>query len=245
MEKILDKLKKLIALQEGAEKIGSISEAANAAEKIQTILIKYNLEMSQVLNHKRPEKLNVLGIKIMVDDLGYDKRHGKWLSYLMGGIARYNFGKVINNLKNGEISSFHFLAAEQNLFIIEYLAQYLSKTAMSLERQEYKNFPNEPRGSFRRRFLMGAAMGIISKLREQLEYQEQHTEGVTALVVFNREAIELRSQELYPALRSGKGAGTGTMRTMVGDIAAIGYTKGQEVQINRGVEGNSNLKELK
>lgn len=242
-EKILDKLKKLIALQEGAEQISSINEAANAAEKIQTILIKYNLELSDALGHKSKDvKIGILGVKIKVEDLGYDKRQGSWLSVLANGITRYNFGELVQNYSYNGLDTFHVLAAEQNLLVIEYLIRSLASQIKSLERQEYSNHRHEQRGAFRRRFLMGAALGVTAKLREQMEYQQRNTEGVTALVLFNKEALQTKMNEEYPEIEPSK---TSTKMADGSNAAALGYIKGKSLDINKGVEGSTNTKQLK
>jgi len=49
--KILDKLQKLIALQESAHKIGSLAEAEACAEAIQKLLNSHNLSMDDVEQH--------------------------------------------------------------------------------------------------------------------------------------------------------------------------------------------------
>ena len=50
-ESIIEKVQKLLRLQKGAEDIGSLEEAANAAEKVQTLLLKHNLEMADISAH--------------------------------------------------------------------------------------------------------------------------------------------------------------------------------------------------
>ena len=45
---IIDKIKKLIALRDGAQGIGSEGEANAAAAAIQRLLTQYNLEMAEV-----------------------------------------------------------------------------------------------------------------------------------------------------------------------------------------------------
>ena len=49
-KRILAKIKKLLALKEGAEKIGSEGEAYAAANGVHRLLTEYNLSMADVMN---------------------------------------------------------------------------------------------------------------------------------------------------------------------------------------------------
>ena len=56
-DKIVEKLKKLMRLQEGAKKIGSEGEANAAAAAISRLLTQYNLSLMDIDPEERKETL--------------------------------------------------------------------------------------------------------------------------------------------------------------------------------------------
>ena len=74
---IIEKVQKLLSLQKGAEVIGSLKEAANAAEKVQTLLLKYNLEMADISAYD-PDREQKIG-RAIYRDVYAKKNEGKWI----------------------------------------------------------------------------------------------------------------------------------------------------------------------
>ena len=72
-KRILAKIKKLLALKEGAEKIGSEGEAYAAANGVHRLLTEYNLSMSDVMGEDGERK----GPKIeQSEDISYKVTSG-------------------------------------------------------------------------------------------------------------------------------------------------------------------------
>ena len=87
-KRILAKIKKLLALKEGAEKIGSEGEAYAAANGVHRLLTEYNLSMADVMN----EGGNGNGPDIsQSDEISYASHFGLWKQKLMGIICKYNY----------------------------------------------------------------------------------------------------------------------------------------------------------
>ena len=56
LQNVMQKLRKLQKLYEGAKKINSEGEAANAAAAIQRLLAQYNLTMEQICDDEEKKK---------------------------------------------------------------------------------------------------------------------------------------------------------------------------------------------
>src|SRR3989339_868143 len=99
-KKIYDVLKKLMNLKEGAEKIGSIHEAENAAARINEILLKYNLELSEIKFSEKSkieyDETALPGI-VFEDGIFKNKRknEGNWVQLLYMIISKHNLCKVV------------------------------------------------------------------------------------------------------------------------------------------------------
>ena len=87
LDKIKGKLEKLVKLQQGATKIGSLEEAANAAEKIQTLLFKYNLSMADINTDEQREE-DIKNNSLDLSELGRVKT-SVFISLLAICIGRY------------------------------------------------------------------------------------------------------------------------------------------------------------
>ena len=233
-ETILAKIQKLMRLQESAQAIGSIAEAANAAERVQDLLLKYNLSMAEVEGFEEDES-KVIHEIVNASDLNFNHREGKWLTALAGGLSRYNMCRSINTVSGNKLVKITFIGEPQNLEVVRYLFEILVPRARQLVRQEFNRYNGlEKLGTFRRGYLMGFAMGVSTQLREAQERQERESAQVTALVRVKSEAVEKKTEELFPYLRSARSSRTSSL-----DGSMRGYTAGKSTLLNKGVGGRS------
>lgn len=91
---LLDKLNKLKNLEEGAKSVGSMEEAANAAEKFQALLLKYNLDEETVLSEGVKAKVQMLCSEYDLDKI-QSKTEAGWLKKLVLIIAKHCICKVV------------------------------------------------------------------------------------------------------------------------------------------------------
>lgn len=236
IDKIKEKIQKLMALQEGAMKIGSFNEAANAAEKIQILLMKYNLSLGEVGTQK--EKSNMNHIRFTMDDIGYNSKQGTWVIMLLRGAVKLNMCKLVTH--TGFKSQFvgaTILGSAENIELAKYTYDQLYNKVKTLEALEWKTYQGaDLRGKFRRGFYMGAAMAIVGKvdkiIRDMEEGKVAEIDAIacTALIVKNEAKLAEYTAQIFPRLSLGK-----SLRSNGSDGVSLGYARGSEISFNKGL----------
>ena len=206
-DQILSKLRKLMALYEGAKKIDSEEEANNAAAKIQNLLTKYNLSMSDISEDaaQKPEDL----IKSEVSS-SYDKNiGGYWRFDLMYTICKWNFCKCFLYGKREDKRMIIF-GEEQNLTTVKWMYSMLCTTFVKLGKAKHKVYAKQMESNgmkpmswdkYLRNYLPGCAKGLDWKLsNESLKMKKESEEmstKITALVVQKSDAIKKHMEDRY------------------------------------------------
>lgn len=237
LEEIKIKIQKLLALQESAEKIGSLAEAANAAEKVQVLLMKYNLSLHEI--GPKQEKSSISHMKYSMEDIGYNLKHGTWVLTLMQGVVTLNLCQMVTHTVNGKPHAFSILGEPLNIELSKFLYDQLFNKLKAMEPREWAAYQGyDLRGKFRRGFYMGAAMALAGRMREiARKMKDGQMEGVdgnacTALVLQSEKQVTLYMNTIFTNLRSGK-----ARKANGSDGVGIGYAKGKEMSINHGVGG--------
>jgi len=250
LNQIKDKILKLLALQEGAEKIGSIAEAANAAEKIQNLLLKYNLDLAEIEGRKLEEKMGIEQNSLDLEDLGWNKKEGTWILVLYQALCRYNFCEFITrSTGKKKVYGFHVIGTKENVAIVTYFGEQLInrfKVMMASAWKEYEG--DDKRGKWKRGYLMGACLGIAAKLRESYELARDKLEEITlnkdnfqqefkenkldALMVITANKIAKYVEEKMPNL----GRGRCIHKNNGSDGISKGYEDGYKTNIHKGIQ---------
>lgn len=240
-DKIADKLRKLIALQNGAMEVGSISEAENAAARIQELLMKYNMELTDVELEKEEvsrEDLEASFIKTEPKD---------WITKLYNAIAMHNFCKLVYivepSTKGPKYYRFALIGADQDREVVKYLTDQLVSKLRYLARESYKKNQRvgEKRNTYIRGFLTGAVNQIFTRLIEQRKKDEQAQANTTALVLKKEAKLEAKVQQEFGALRKHRTRSKGYSGR---EGFTEGVKAGKTVSINRGVGSSSKTKLL-
>lgn len=85
-ENVISKIRKLLRLQFGAEKIGSMAEACQAANLVKKLLMEYNLSMSDI----EDEQQGNLNMVESEDMTSIDRYGNRWKIELLHVIASNN-----------------------------------------------------------------------------------------------------------------------------------------------------------
>ena len=93
LQNVMQKLRKLQKLYEGAKKINSEGEAANAAAAIQRLLAQYNLTMAEVSQSEEDEKKKTQPGHEILSGYTYKSIGGMWEYRLWYVICKWNFCK--------------------------------------------------------------------------------------------------------------------------------------------------------
>ena len=101
-EKVIDKIRKLNAMAEGAGKIGNRAEAEAFATKVQEMLLTHKLTMSDVENFQQ-DLDDSFGTEITKDEITKKKRMW-WSEQLAKVVAESHFCKIMVHMNNDNIT---------------------------------------------------------------------------------------------------------------------------------------------
>lgn len=219
-----------MALRDGALEVGSLEEAANAAEKAQRLLIKHNLSMLDIeVKEDKPFDKE----EHLASDFKYNPREGTWIKSLLSGIAVNNLCKVITMTMRGEVYSFQIIGSPENIELVTWLGSSLVAQARQLEKSNWKSYQGyEKRGTFRRGFFQGFQVAIYSRLQETHRTMAEENQKVTALVVQNTEALERFVKEEFTGLKYKKPS----RGTSSNDGFSNGYREGKQAPMNQSLK---------
>lgn len=130
-EKMLDKVRKLLAL---AERAGTEEEAANAMTRVQEILAKYNLDIGDV-------KIDdvAAGMAEETMDVAWNQ---SWIKYVATGIGRLYFCKVLVQTHSTDYLRLFFTGRAVNIMTAKYVLETVlragRKAALDFARQQNK-----------------------------------------------------------------------------------------------------------
>lgn len=224
LDKIKSKLEKLLRLQEGAQKIGSLEEAANAATKIQTLLLKYNLEMADI-SVKDDSGPNFTHDDLNLANLGRVKTSGSWMETLANVIA-------INNLCRAVFAKpiIMIFGKSENIKVVNSLITSLVYRLKDMSKQSFKEYYGpEKRNTYFRGYLMGAVQGIAIKLKENKEEQQRLDANITTLVVQTEKLVAQHMKDHFgDRLRPSR-----NRRMISQDGADKGFMDGKQMDINQ------------
>jgi len=198
MNEILEKLAKIKAQADGAEAIGSQEEAKAFAAKLQQLLIKHKLSLSDVeyMQLEKEEDIAEFIIDWEAYDLPVSKKRSTWITYLGNTIAQYHGCLVVTT---PGINRMGLIGRESNCKIAEYILVRLIKSCQQMAQEKYnelyyqhwKRNCLESMKGFKKSFYFGFASAVGGRLKEQLK--EVPTETSTALVRVGNEIEEILS----------------------------------------------------
>ena len=189
-ENVIQKIRKLLKLQYGAEKIGNSGEAYQAAKMVRKLLLEYNLSLSDIQAEEQHEAARI----VESDPLSYADQYGvRWNQNLLMIICRYNLCSLVVCPGRKQMN---IVGTEANTVVVKEFYEYLLQVfrRLSMERlneaqNEYLGtglFMTEPKKKdFLRSYLEGVSLG----LQENYESQ-QPTSQETGLMVCHKELIK-------------------------------------------------------
>lgn len=189
-ENVINKIRKLLRLQFGAEKIGSTGEAFQCAKMVQKLLLEYNLSMGDIEEDEKRDAMNMVESEDMAS---VDKYGSEWKAQLLHVIAKNNLCRLFTRTYNKKM---FIIGAQENVIIVKEFYVYLLKVfrRLAIERfneaqnaamVEGKRYTEKGEKLFIRSYLEGVASGL------QDNYDSlKPTSEVTALVVCHDRMID-------------------------------------------------------
>lgn len=230
-EKILARLKKIMSLKEGAEKIGSLAEAEAAMLAAQRLMVEYNLTLADI-----PLDDNTIrGAEIIEEKIGYfDKRTGgDWRMQLMQSICNGNFCDLIYWSKSKHMA---IIGTKENVEVVTFLYYSLSERLFLIAKEEEKKeriyndkryIENISKDAYYRRFLRGAAVGVGIKLRREMKELEMENAKVTGLILFNDKALQTYMSKNHSTAKAR------TTNHVVDSIFIKGFETGKNINLQK------------
>lgn len=211
-EKIVEKIRKLLALSESNNE----HEAMLAMENANKLLMKYNLEMSDI---------NQIDLNEMVEDsIISGKRLMAYKTSLLSSVMKLNNCEVIiHNRVRGE-KIVKALGKKHSIQVSVSMYEYLTITMEKLSKKEKGINSN----SFRLGFAHAISQKVNEIIKERNKKQNEFDVACTALVIQEKALVKKFMKEKYPNIR------TTTTKSSFADQASYmaGRTAGQSVSLN-------------
>lgn len=259
LDNVLKKLRKLQKLYEGAKKINSEGEAANAAAAIQRLLAQYNLTMAEVGTGEEEKKDEVN--EQVVSGYTYKSIGGDWEYRLWYVICKRNFCKCF--MYGSSYKRLIIFGSKENMEVVKWLFGVLSERFVSFSKDRFKEyqkseeylmaFRKPSKDRYQRGYLHAAVAGLDAKLKE-ISDQDKIAEPefgtkVTALVVRTNTAIDEYVNRKFGGYGKGRNMSS-SANAGVGSARAAGYKDGYNTDIHKPIQNNqrsnaSNMKLLK
>lgn len=251
-EKIIEKIRKLLALATSSNE----HEAALAAAKAQDLLFRHNLEMSQIerAGMTRPDPYTTI----------YEQNitRAEWKIDLANSVARANLCKII--LSRGTIV---WMGKESNLEVAQFvnatLVQDLERIANEkwalmlgirnlieknpelinspqfaeyMTPQQIRELQDIHGKAWKNSFYMGAVIAIRERLLANLETIKASASNMNALIVVNGNELANYVHQQFPRL----GTHYGGSSTIHGGAYSMGKAAGATLQFRNGIGSGGN-----
>ena len=246
-KRILAKIKKLLALKEGAEKIGSEGEAYAAANGVHRLLTEYNLSMADVMNESG--KGNGPDIS-QSDEISYASHFGLWKQKLMGIICKYNYCQSIIAPRSKQVV---IVGQEDNIAVCRQLYDYLVHAFVRLAKERFQEYLERVEGidgiipmsvaklmlgeknvsEFFHSYYIGTNKGLVSNFESR-----QPTSEEPALVLSHQTAINEYMKKMDVKERRG----TIDYSELNGNAWMDGYKDGKNINLDRQIGGEEQRK---
>ena len=245
LQRILDKLRKLMDLQSSARSIGNEGEANAAAAGISRLLKEYDLTLEDIPAEARPQ--NPVDLEEIPYRFNY-MRH-PWYWNMIETLALFNGCKTFKTQKftEGHWNDCYELAGrKRNREVVLYLISFLGHKFLSIGREKYKSYKLDclikngrtpcTADGFMKNFLLGCVVGLYHKLEE--EKQSMPAEKTTALAMVHSNEIKQFIQNL------GIEVNTARHRKIIADKEVVdkGYIVGRNIEINQGLSDTQKKK---
>jgi len=197
LNKILLTLKKLKAHEESAHKIGSEAEAQVFAKKIQTLLLQYKLEMSDIEYAKEKEQnpIEKEGIDFSSYGIKVTSKRCAWTERLASIIAEHNACRTLVLRKSNKI---FLVGRDPGRSVANYLIGTLTRFCQEQADWYYKKLyyiaKKQGQTEKLKGFKSGFYLGFVDKIRERLKEAAtpfKRAENCSALMRIKSEADEV------------------------------------------------------
>lgn len=234
LEEIKEKLRKLIAKEESARELGNQAEAEAFAQKIQAMLLEYELSLDEFKTKQGNVVDDVNKEKVELKDL-LGSHEGNWIYKLYSACSPTNFCFCIHPYKY-EYEYLILIGTAMNREFVHYMVNQLISKLRELARRSFREYEGpDKRNTYIRSFLVGAVKGIGERLIAEREKAKANSEQIYGLVIAKDAALQTFMETQYPP------GSLGSKKQRVPQSAegfVQGLLHGRSVSINKGVGTN-------
>lgn len=140
LDKILKRIQDLKKHAESAESIGNIAEAAAFTSKVNSLLLQYNLELSEVDNFQTKPEVE------KDEDVDVKKSNGKWMTSLINVLCQYNCCQAIQTEnKSTKLYYISIIGKKENIEVVKFLYSVLKRRFEDIALLEFKKYIDDVR----------------------------------------------------------------------------------------------------
>lgn len=230
MTDILERVRKLHAAAEGAKAIGSLHEAEAFAVAVQKMLLKYKLDMSDVLIHGATTGSNGVDYsKIEWDKYGIPKHRRRcgWVELLAHGVTEALHCTFLVHLGSNTIT---VVGRSPDRDLAAYLVGTLTAKAIEL----VSVASSAKGGGYRNSWLLGFAYGITGRMEKEFQKTSQ-TDARYALMRVNDKA---QLEEFLASTSFSKRRRGPSIQPSRSDAARAGAEAARQVNLKQTGVGN-------
>lgn len=227
LAKVMEKARKLMAL---AERAGTPEEAANAAEKLQSMLLKYDLDLSKIQDLPKDEFTST---EYEMPEANLTMRG--WAANLYAGIAKANQCEaIILSVSTKKAPKMGVVGRKHHIEVVNYMYQYLFHTLVGLSEDSCKaaGITGTEKMRYKTAFCYGAAGVIRDRLLEAKKKAQAECTDVNALVVCEEKAVAEFYRKQYPGARIVR------RKVMSQEGHSAGKIAGGKIRLNQGLTGS-------
>ena len=242
IEKILNKLRKLTALQQSARELGNEGEANAAAAGISRLLTEYNLSLNDIPENEKPSD------PVDIEDIPVYKPYSqyKWQTNLIVTLSHFNYTYSLQSLHYNEKKHkgekiFQIVGRKKNREVVSYLYSFLCHKFVTIGRQKYEGYKlNYIKSTgltpptltvYMKSFLQGCVSGLWKKLEEE---RSSFGKNIIALVQSTESEINKYMENL-----NLKKAPKRRKSTYDAEIYDEGYNTGSTIHLEKGIGQNT------
>lgn len=229
-ESILDRARALLHMAEHPN--SNPNEASLALQRLQSLLLKHNLDMAQIKDDKQiePEHLNKVGVIDRTEANGFS-----WKSILMNQIAVNNLCRVVVTSCKNQI---HVFGTYDNVKTVLEMFDWIVIQLIPMAIKARKDYVEQGGTEHGRTFNTGFYNGAVHTISERLSAGFKEFKQTTGreLVVYNDKALQLSVSKIYPRLSHSYGR---SIRSSEGIIA--GKIAGSNIQFGQSRKIGSRL----
>ena len=161
---LIEKIQKILKLQESEKAIGNVEAAATYAQKISEILMKYNLDLNAVASVDTSAKPAIQ--EVIFDTNELEKSHeGGWVLQLIRVVARANMCRVL--AMKGSPKAW-VIGTETNAYTVWFITEQLVNRLRPIKAEKWAEYTGyEKRNTWTRGFFAGAVTGIGAQFMEK------------------------------------------------------------------------------